>query len=165
MNFWNGADKDYARFLHDDGYAADENRSDNRRFKLFCFSTIRAQKRRIARDKLILTGSQAHWLVCSPLEKFLQRIRVRSAGETEYSASGAKNLPQSMKTLPVPQFDSPQEFTCLTPIVSGVSAKHNGKPATKYLRPGDKEFPERLRANLFKIFRATDTRRKIPSSK
>jgi CRISPR-associated endoribonuclease Cas6 len=59
-----------------------------------------------------------------------------------------------VETLPAPQFVSPQKFTCLTSIVSGVSIEKDGRRAIKYLRPGDAEFSERLRANLLRKYSA-----------
>jgi CRISPR-associated endoribonuclease Cas6 len=153
-DFLDRADADYARFLHDDGYAANEDDADKRRFKLFCFSTIRAQKRRIVRDQLILTGNEAQWFVASPLEKFLSEFASGLLGLGVLRVGRVTFPIKNVETLPAPQFSSPQALTCLTPIVAGVMAQHNGKPATKYLRPGDEEFPERLRANLLRKYSA-----------
>ena len=59
---------EYANFLHDEGYQADK-----KRFKLFTFSQLMAERRRI-------TGEQIHfrstltWFVSSPIEQFLSHF-------------------------------------------------------------------------------------------
>jgi len=153
-DFLDRSDSDYARFLHETGYAADGDLNDQRKFKLFCFSTLRAKKRRIAGDKLILGPDEIEWLVASPLEKFLSEFAsgLLTSGVLRV---GREVLPIAhVETLPAPEFYSPMKFSCLTPVVAGISAEYNGKPATKYLRPGDAEFSERLRANLLRKYSA-----------
>jgi CRISPR-associated endoribonuclease Cas6 len=152
--FLHSSDENYARFLHDEGYAAGEDTNDKRRFKLFCFSGIRSSRRRISVGHLTLTGGEAEWFVCSPLEKFLSEFAsgLLLAGVLRVGRE-TLNIAH-VETLAAPRFVTPMKFTCITPIVAGVAAIYNGKSATKYLRPGDEEFSERLRANLLRKYAA-----------
>ena len=59
---------EYASFLHDEGYGVD-----HRRFKLFTFSQLMAERRRITGDR-IRFGSTLTWLVSSPVETFLSHF-------------------------------------------------------------------------------------------
>src|SRR5271165_1619780 len=64
------SDPEFARALHDEGYGAGE---DTRRYKLFCFSTLRAPKgrRRIEGETLWLRPGPVEWVVSSPCASFL----------------------------------------------------------------------------------------------
>jgi CRISPR-associated endoribonuclease Cas6 len=147
---------DYAAFLHGEGYAALEN--DARRFKLFCFSPIRSQRRRIVGDNLVLGAGQAEWIVSSPLEQFLTEFAsgLLSSGHLRV---GSAILPiSSVETLPSPNIEdsnqTPLRFKCLSPIVAAVAEKNDDKTWTRYLRPKDPDFSDRVRNNLLLKYRA-----------
>ena len=63
------SDPEYASFLHNEGYAAAE-----KRFKLFTFSQLMAERRRITGDRIHF-GSTLVWQVSSPVERFLTFCR------------------------------------------------------------------------------------------
>ena len=147
---------DYARFLHREGYAPGEN--DTRRFKLFCFSPIRSRRRRILNDNLILGAGEAEWLVCSPVEQFLTEFAsgLLSSGHLRV---GTAILPiASVETLPAPNLDYSMSqslpFRCLSPIVAAVAERNDQKTWTRYLRPKDPDFSDRVRANLLAKYSA-----------
>ena len=62
------SDPEYASFLHEEGYRAAE-----KRFKLFTFSQLMAERRRITGDKIHF-GSTLTWYVSSPVERFLSHF-------------------------------------------------------------------------------------------
>ena len=145
-NFLDRADRDYARFLHNEGYAGSDDMDDRHRFKLFAFSTLRARRRRIAGDRLVLGPGEIEWQVCSPLDKFLREF---ATGVLEQGTVRVAReiLPIAhVETLPAPLISQNNHWTCLTPIVSAVSQPDSRYP--RYLRPGDEKFSDCLRANL-----------------
>src|ERR1051326_7162693 len=83
------SDGEFARFLHDEGYAADTG---PKRFKLFCFSGLRAGRRRVAGQTLWLGPGKAEWLLSSPQERFLTHFAtgLLTSGEMQV---GAVTLP------------------------------------------------------------------------
>ena len=62
------SDPEYASFLHEEGYHAAE-----KRFKLFTFSQLRAERRRIAGNKIHFRSTLT-WYVSSPVERFLSHF-------------------------------------------------------------------------------------------
>ncbi len=84
--FLETADADYARFLHQTGYAAPVSSSSSlsstvpstttaarpRHFKLFTFSHLWSARSRIQGDQLYLIPGPVTWQVASPVEEFLR---------------------------------------------------------------------------------------------
>ena len=148
-NFLKNADIDYASFLHQEGYRGSAE-TDSRRFKLFCFSTLRSRRRKIHGASLWLGPGEIEWLVTSPVEKFLQEFAsgLLNAGELRI---GSATLPLSnVETLQRRTFGNKAAFTCLTPIVCSVS--DNEHAHARYLTPQDAEFSEAVRHNLIRKF-------------
>lgn len=143
------SDADYARFLHDDGYTAE----DGRRFKLFTFSWLRGTQRTADRDTLRFAPGPLEWQIASPVEDFLTHIA------TGLLASGSLRV--GTATLPITQIDTlpapvlsapmlpaPMRLTCLSPIVAALPLE-GGR--TRYLRPADGDlFSEAVRRNLLR---------------
>lgn len=147
------ADADYARFLHDDGYAPDEG---PKRFKLFCFSGLRCKRRRVAGGTLWLGPGVVQWHVGSPVTPFLQNFAtgLLAAGTLEVGAQPLSVI--SAQCLPDPDFHSGRAaFTCLTPIVAAVPRPQDEGGGTRYLRPCEGEaFSAAVRKNLLAKIRA-----------
>ena len=66
------SDPEYASFLHNEGYLAAE-----KRFKLFTFSQLMAERRRITGDKIHFRSTLT-WYVSSPIERFLSILPTHS---------------------------------------------------------------------------------------
>jgi len=148
-NFLKNANTDYASFLHRDGYAASSN-CDSRRFKLFCFSTLRSRYRMVSGASLCLGPGEVEWLVTSPVEQFLREFSLGLLRQTHIEVTG-KCLPVSaVETLQSPPLISPICFSCLTPIVCSRPHQH-GEPA-RYLTPADDCFGNAVRCNLIRKF-------------
>ena len=154
-------DADYARFLHDEGYALGGAEAGNetdspRRFKLFHFSTLRVPRnlREIDGAFLEIRPGRLSWYVASPITDFLQygvsglltagsEIHV---GRTSFRLAGVEALPD-------PRFTGESvAFTCLTPVVAAVPSP-DGRPTPYYLRPADADaFSEAVRKNLLRKY-------------
>lgn len=144
------SDEEYARFLHDEGYAPNGG---PKRFKLFCFSGLRAKRRRIEREMLWLGPGMVEWHIGSPKEEFLQNFATGLLAQGEL-AVGTQRLPiVQAQALPTPEFSSgTARFTCLTPLVTSVPTEGGGKT---YLRPSEgAAFSEALRGNLLHKYKA-----------
>ena len=145
-HFLESADADYARFLHGEGYAPDEG--DHRRFKLFCFSPLRSSRRRITNDVLWLGPGEAEWLVSSPLERFLTEFATGLLSQSVLRVGATSFSIRSVETRPAPDLEETTRFKCLSPIVAAVSESDGDKRWTRYLRPKDPDFSNRVRQNL-----------------
>ena len=147
------SDANYARFLHDEGYGLE---ADARRFKLFTFSGLRAQRRRIMGDTLWLGPGVVSWFIGSPVEDFLTNLATGLLSSGHLSV-GPVELPiAQIETLETPDFSAGlAHFTCLSPIVVAVPVEINGKPGTRYLRPAEDgaAFSEAVRKNLIRKYR------------
>ncbi|MDE0085312.1 MAG: CRISPR-associated endoribonuclease Cas6 [Candidatus Poribacteria bacterium] len=135
---------EYADFLHDEGYQVAE-----KRFKLFTFSQLMAERRRI-------TGEQIHfrstltWFVSSPIEQFLSHF-----ADTLLTQGRLSIGQQQLKILDVniprtPGFQSDMRFRCLSPIVMSAVREHEGQRRTHYCLPDDPDLSELIRQNLIR---------------
>jgi len=172
--FLEDSNREYARFLHDQGYAPlavepDESPATgttlpHRRFKLFTFSQLWAARSRISGDRLWLSPGPIYWQIASPVEQFLRELAtgLLSAGVLRIGSQTV--LIAGAETLPAPEFTSTMHFKCLSPIVVGVGEMSDGQRKTRYLRPKDPGWSERIGCNLLGKYAAlhggapTDTR-------
>lgn len=139
------SDADYSRWLHDEGYDAGHGKH----FKLFTFSGLRAPRRRVEGEMLLLPpGLPIEWLVSSPVDAFLTHAAtgLLSAGTLRVAATTFPIC--EIQTLPAPALAETTRFTCLSPIVAALPLDNGG---TRYLRPADgPEFSEAIRRNLIR---------------
>ena len=141
------SDADYARRLHDDGYADEEGR----RFKLFTFSWLRGSRRWVDGDTLRFAPGPLEWRISSPVEDFLTHLAtgLLAAGAVRV---GSATLPiTQIETLPAPSVTETSAFTCLSPLVAALPLP-DGR--TRYLRPCDGDaFADAIRRNLLRKHR------------
>ena len=138
------SDPEYASFLHNEGYVAAE-----KRFKLFTFSQLMAERRRIT-GATIHFGSTLTWYVSSPVERFLSHFADTLLTEGRLSI-GQHQLRVRDVTVPrIPRFRSEMSFRCLSPITMSTKRQRNGKPVMHYCLPDDPAFSELIRQNLIR---------------
>ena len=138
------SDPEYASFLHNEGYAAAE-----KRFKLFTFSQLMAERRRITGDQIHF-GSTLTWYVSSPVERFLSHFADTLLTEGGLSI-GQHRLRIRDVTVPrIPRFQSEMHFRCLSPITMSTKRERNGKQAMHYCLPDDPALSELIRQNLIR---------------
>ncbi len=138
------SDPEYASFLHNEGYAVAE-----KRFKLFTFSQLMAERRRITGDRIHF-GSTLVWQVSSPVERFLSHFADTLLTEGHLSL-GQRQLPVQDVTVPrIPRFRPEMSFRCLSPIVMTTVREHAGKQSMHYCMPDDPELSELIRQNLIR---------------
>ena len=138
------SDPEYASFLHNEGYAAAE-----KRFKLFTFSQLMAERRRI-------TGAQIHfrstltWYVSSPVERFLSHFADTLLTEGRLSIGQHRLQIRDVNVPRIPHFQSEMRFRCLSPIVMSTIREWNGKQTMHYCLPDDPALSELIRQNLIR---------------
>ena len=138
------SDPEYASFLHNEGYAAAE-----KRFKLFTFSQLMAERRRIA-GATIHFGSTLTWFVSSPVERFLSHFADTLLTEGRLSI-GQHELRIRDVTVPrIPHFRSEMYFRCLSPIVMSTTRERDGERTMHYCLPDDPALSELVRQNLIR---------------
>ena len=138
------SDPEYASFLHEEGYRAAE-----KRFKLFTFSQLMAERRRIAGDRIHF-GSTLTWQVSSPVERFLSHFADALLTEGELSF-GQRHLRVKDVTIPrIPRFQPEMSFRCLSPIVMTTVREHDGKQSMHYCLPDDPALSDLIRQNLIR---------------
>lgn len=139
---------EYADFLHDEGYHADE-----KRFKLFTFSQLMSDRRRIVGDQIHFRSTLT-WYVSSPVEAFLSHFADTLLTEGRVYI-GQHLLKIIDVTIPrTPRFQSEMEFRCLSPIVMSASRENNGQRRTHYCLPDDPELSDLIRQNLIRKHQA-----------
>jgi len=143
------SDEEYAEFLHERGYALDEDPV--RRMKLFVFSGLRApaSRRRAEGASLRLAPGPVDWYLSSPREEFLAHSAtgLLCAG-SEIRVGAVPFLIEEVRVLAEPVFAERMQFTCLTPVVASVRREDG---TTHYLRPWQAEaFSEAVRRNALR---------------
>jgi CRISPR-associated endoribonuclease Cas6 len=144
------SDEAYSRWLHDEGFAADSGRN----FKLFAFSTLRADssRRRIAGDRLVLSPGPVEWIVASPKEAFVRHLATGLFQAGSLRVGGATFPVTGLESRACPEFSETSRWTCLTPIVAARSEP--GRKTPHYCRPHEEEaFSEAVRNNLLLKYR------------
>ena len=135
--------KDYARFLHDEGY-----RQGTKRFKLFTFSQLMLQKRRIADDKLIGESPFVELFISSPVDQFVEHLAAGLLSRSRVELAGVPFEIESIEALPPPQFSEEMRFTCLSPLVASTMVERDGRLQQHYYRYDDPRLPASLGENL-----------------
>ncbi len=139
---------EYADFLHEEGYHVDE-----KRFKLFTFSQLMAERRHISGDQIHLRSTLT-WFVSSPVETFLSHFADTLLTEGKLSLDRNHLNIIDVKIPRTPRFRSEMQFRCLSPIVMSAVREHDGQRRTHYCLPDDPELSELIRQNLLRKHQA-----------
>ena len=140
------SDAEYAAFLHDEGY-----RSGEKRFKLFTFSQLMANQRRISGDSIYF-GSSLTWYVSSPVEAFLTRFADTLLTQGSLSLAEHRLQIRDVSIPRIPRFQRQMRLRCLSPIVMSTVRQRDGKQTQHYCLPEDPAFSELIRQNLIRKY-------------
>ena len=135
---------EYASFLHNEGYGAEP-----RRFKLFTFSQLMAERRRVMGTR-IRFDSTLTWFVSSPVETFLSHFADTLLTEGRLTIGGHQLQVRDVTIPRTPRFQSEMRFRCLSPIVMTTVRERDGKQSMHYCLPDDPAFSELVRRNLIR---------------
>lgn len=139
---------EYADFLHDEGYHAAE-----KRFKLFTFSQLMAEQRRIVGEQIHFSSTLT-WFVSSPVERFLSHFADTLLTEGRLSFGGHQLKIMDVTIPRVPRFQPDMRFRCLSPIVMSTVRERDGKQGMHYCLPDDPELSDLIRQNLLRKHKA-----------
>jgi len=142
------SDQDYADFLHDQGYEADQ-----KRFKLFTFSQLTAQQRQLRGDQIHFL-SQISWQVSSPSQPFLQNLANSLMTQGHLQIDQQRVRIQDVRVLPSPRYQSVMKFTCLSPLTISTRREYQGQLSRHYCLPDDPQLPALVQQNLSRKFQA-----------
>ena len=142
--FLTESDPEYASFLHEEGYTAAE-----KRFKLFTFSQLMAERRRIT-GATIHFGSTLTWYITSPVERFLSHFADTLLTEGRLSIDQHELRVRDVTVPRIPRFRSEMYFRCLSPITMSTKRERDGKQVMHYCLPEDPAFSELIRQNLIR---------------
>lgn len=151
-NYLSASNPEYADFLHGEGYEADA-----KRFKLFTFSQLMSEQRKII-GETIQFRSTLTWFVSSPVETFLSHFADTLLTQGCISI-GQHHLKIIDVTIPrTPRYQSNMNFRCLSPIVMSAGREQNGVRRTHYCLHDDPELSELIRQNLLRKHQAIHAR-------
>ncbi len=139
--------RDYARFLHDEGY-----RAGTKRFKLFTFSQLLLPERRIAPEGLVCLSPQISWQIASPISEFVEHLATGLLQLGQMRLGAIAFIVERVEVAPQPVFSHAMQMRCLSPIVASRAEERAGKLVARYLRADDPWLSEALRQNLLRKF-------------
>lgn len=140
--FLTESNPEFADFLHDEGYQAAE-----KRFKLFTFSQLMSERRRITGEQ-IQFRSTLTWAVSSPVVQFLTHFADTLLTEGKLSIGGHRLQVRDVTIPRAPRFRSEMFFRCLSPIVMSAVREVDGNRRTHYCLPDDPHLSDLIRKNL-----------------
>ena len=141
------ADARYAEFLHNQGYGS----TGHQNFKLFTFSDLKTPFK-IQGDRLLLTGSEATFIVCfhlpEAMENFVKGLFLQQEIEVADINSKVRFIVSQveMQSNRIAS-DSLKDGVMLQPISPVVAGVKNGKGHYDYLAPADEAFASGLLYN------------------
>ena len=143
---------EYASFLHEEGYRAAE-----KRLKLFTFSQLMAERRRVTGDTIHF-GSTLMWYVSSPVEQFLSHFADTLLTEGRLSLGQHQLQIQDVTVPRIPHFRSEMYFRCLSPITMSTKRQRDGQEVMHYCLPDDPAFSQLICQNLIRKHEAIHSR-------
>ena len=146
--FLKESDPEYADFLHQEGYELE-----NRRFKLFTFSQLMAQRREIRGERIHFRSSLT-WYVSSSQEPFLENFAAALMQTGILQIQRQRLQVQDVEVLRQPRFESQMTFRCLSPITMSTKRERGNQLVTHYCLPDDPQLSELVRQNLIRKYEA-----------
>jgi CRISPR-associated endoribonuclease Cas6 len=151
------ADKDFARFLHETGYG----QSENKRYKLFCFSRLNFGKPKLWKDKKLFEISvhdiklSISFDVPEAATNFIKGLFIKQEFYLGDKFNGIDFLVNKVESLPEPEFDECMSYRLQTPWVVSLQSDKDKHP--QYLRPKDERFEELAIKHIVEKYNNTRT--------
>ena len=146
--FLRHSDQAYASFLHQTGYQQEQ-----RRFKLFTFSQLRAKRRRIL-DGSICFQSEISWYLSSPKDEFVTHLASSLLVQQHLNLGHQRLRVGSVTAIEAPKIESSMNFTCLAPVTMSTKREWNGRLSTYYCLHDDDQLPDLIHQNLRRKYQA-----------
>lgn len=137
----------FSNFLHNQGFEFE-----GKHFKLFTFSQLLFEKKRIEGDKIINLGENITWFISSIKDEFIQHFIDGLFKKSKITLEKETLLPERVETIAQPELDGTDKFTCLSPITMSTKVDRNGSPHLHYLRIDEPGFKENVKENLIRKY-------------
>lgn len=137
------ASEEFAAALHDEGFEADR-----RRFKLFTFSRLFAERSRVVGDRLMLESPGMSLQVSSPVGDFIEHFVSGLFQSERFNIAGSEFTLAEAQTVAPPEFTERMSFRALSPITESVRDEQN---RVRYLRLED-DWSEIIKRNLVRKY-------------
>lgn len=142
------SDSTFSSFLHNRGYEFE-----GRHFKLFTFSQILFEKKRVEKDRIINLGERVEWLISSPKDEFVQHFVDGLFERPKAMLAENTIVPERVETVARPEFTGCDRFTCLSPITISTKVERNDSLHLRYLSIDEVAFAEKIKDNLTRKYR------------
>ncbi len=139
------ASEEFAARLHDEGFEADR-----RRFKLFTFSRLFVNRRRVIGDRMMLEAPEVSLQVSSPVGDFIEHFVSGLFQSERFNIAGAEFGLSEAETIAPPEFSERMTFRALAPITEAVRDEQN---RVRYLNLDD-DWSEIIGRNLVRKYQA-----------
>lgn len=137
----------FSAFLHDQGFEFE-----GKHFKLFTFSQLLFEKKRIEKDKIINLGKHITWFISSIKDEFIQHFIDGLFKKSRVTLEKQTLIPERVETVAQPELNGINRFTCLSPITMSTKIDKDGKPHLYYLRIDEPDFKEKVKENLIRKY-------------
>lgn len=147
--------KEFSEWLHENGYATEAGK----RFKLFTYSPIKVEKRKILPEfqRLRVLSDTVEWQISflpeKSTEKFIQGIFTKQIFEIGDRRSTIQFKVQNIEVLPSPEYTAEMEFAAMSPIC--IRYKNEDGSIT-YLPPTDSRAKGLLLTGLLSRYEAME---------
>ncbi|NCC98637.1 MAG: CRISPR-associated endoribonuclease Cas6 [Bacteroidia bacterium] len=154
------ASEKFSLWLHENGYQLDSGK----RFKLFTYSPLKIEKRKILKDtqRLQILSDTVEWQISFLCERstqqFIQGVFSQQVFELGDRLSRVRFRIQSVELLPTPIFTEEMEFVTMSPIFIRYK---NSDGKVSHLSPTDERSKNLIKSNLLSKYEAYN---KLPYS-
>lgn len=128
---------DFSRWLHDHGFL-----NDRKQFRLFTFSNLCIQDRKVIGDRLEIFSSEASLIISMLPEEITQKFITGIFRDQEFTLGDRiSQVPfrvVAVEAIPEPEFRETMTFTALSPLL--ISFKLQEERYARYLSPSDPEY-------------------------
>jgi CRISPR-associated endoribonuclease Cas6 len=140
------SDSDFAQWLHNTGYV-----KENRKFKLFTFSSLKPEKYKVLGDRLLIESENAELTISfylpKTVEHFITGLFRNQSFRLGDNLSSVGFTVKQIEKLPEVEFSGTMSFRTISPIVISKNTEPEKKYA-QYLSPGDTGYGDLLANNL-----------------
>jgi CRISPR-associated endoribonuclease Cas6 len=147
------ASEEYSHWLHDNGYAL----ARGKRFKLFCFSRLKIEKRQILakEERIRILSNTIEWQISflpeKSTEKFIQGLFANQTFEIGDKTSTVQFHVRNVEVLPQPKYTNEMEFSTMSPICLRCQKEEGG---AEYISPSDSRAQQAILTGLLSRYQA-----------
>lgn len=157
-----GVDSKFAEWLHSSGYS-----NDNKRFKLFTFSNLLINRKKIEGDRLVVLSPEVHLILSffpeAIIEKFIIGVFQDQLCVIGDRKSRVHFRVANIERLPDVRLGDENVFRCLSPICIARTVPWRDKKSAEYVHPEDPGFGKLLFENLLSKYETVEQKESLRS--